>query len=118
MLIFSLHEMKYIWYSPQKSKFSFYFILYGNTEITTLLFTWSFLVRFDFCSVFIGYNFGCKHSLHLENGLESYLTKEIKKSAFKESLLSVPYGWRHVHTGATPGQTVTSLCLMLTSQHA
>ena len=56
MLIFSPHEMKYIWYLPKKSKFSFYFILNGNTEITTLLFTWSFLVRFDFCSVFIGYN--------------------------------------------------------------
>ena len=41
-----------------------------------------------------------------------------KKSAFKESLLSVPYGRRHVQTGASPGQTVTSLCLMLTSQHA
>ena len=41
-----------------------------------------------------------------------------KKSAFKESLLSVPYGRRHVQTGATPCQTVTSLCLMLTSQHA
>ena len=25
-----------------------------------ILFTWSFLVRFDFCSVFIGYNIGCK----------------------------------------------------------
>ena len=66
MLIFSPHEMKYIWYLPKKkSKFSFYFILNGNTEITTLLFAWSFLVRFDFCSVFIGYNIGCKHSLHL-----------------------------------------------------
>ena len=46
-----------------KSKFSLYFILNGNTEITTLLFTWSFLVGFDFRSVFIGYNIGCKHSL-------------------------------------------------------
>ena len=77
MLIFSPHEMKYIWYLSRKSKFSFYFILNGNTEITILLFTWSFLVRFDFCSVFIGYNIGCKRglckrSLHLENGLESY----------------------------------------------
>ena len=52
----------------EKSEFSFYFILNGNTEITTLLFTWSFLVRFDFCSVFIGYNIGCKPSLHPENG--------------------------------------------------
>ena len=31
-----------------------------------------------------------------------------KKSAFKESLLSVPYGRRHVQTGAMPGQIVTS----------
>ena len=72
MLIFSPHEVKYIWYSPKKSKFSFYFILNDNTEITILLFTWSFLILFDFCSVFIGYNIGCKRSLHLENGLESY----------------------------------------------
>ena len=79
MLIFSPHEMKYIWYLPKKSKFSFYFILNGNTEITTLLFTWSFFVRFDFCSVFIGYNIGCKHSLHLENGLESYFTNETQE---------------------------------------
>ena len=75
MLIFSPHSMKYIWYLPKKSKSSFYFILNGNTEITTLLFTWSFLVRFDFCSVFIGYNIGCKHSLHLKNGLESYFNE-------------------------------------------
>ena len=60
MLIFSQHEMKYICYLLKKSKFSFYFILNGNTEITTFFFTWSFLVRFDFCSVFIGYNIGCK----------------------------------------------------------
>ena len=40
-----------------------------------------------------------------------------KKSAFKESLLSVPYDSRHLQTGATPGQTVMSLCLILTSQH-
>ena len=52
-------------------KVNFLFILY-STEITNLLFTWSFFVRFDFCSVFIGYNIGCKHSLHQENGLESY----------------------------------------------
>ena len=41
-----------------------------------------------------------------------------KKSAFKESLLSVPFGRRHMQTGATPGQTVTLLCLILTPQHA
>ena len=75
MLIFSPHEMKYIWYLPRKSKFSFYFILNGNAKITTLPFTWSFLVRFGFCSVFIGYNIGCKHSLHLENTLDSYFNE-------------------------------------------
>ena len=56
MLIFSPHEMKYIWYLPKKSKFSFYFSLNGNTESTTLVFSGSFLVRFDFFSVFIGVN--------------------------------------------------------------
>ena len=35
MLIFSPHEIKYIWYLPKKSKFSFNFILNGNTESTT-----------------------------------------------------------------------------------
>ena len=69
--IFTAQDEIYLVFA-EKSKFSFYFILNGNTEITTLLFTWSFLVRFDFCSVFIGYNIGCKLSLHLENGLESY----------------------------------------------
>ena len=58
-------------------KVNFLFILY-STEIQksqTYFFTWSFLVRFDFCSVFIGYNIGCKHSMHLENGLESYFNE-------------------------------------------
>ena len=40
-----------------------------------------------------------------------------KQSALKESLLSVPRGRRHMQTAVTPGQTVTSLCLMLTSQY-
>ena len=75
MLTFSPHDMKYTWYLPKKRKFSFYFILNGNTEIKTLLFTWSFLVRFDFCSVCIGYNIECKRSLYLENGLESYFNE-------------------------------------------
>ena len=73
--IFTALDEIYLVFAKKKSKFSFYFILNGNTEIKTLLFTWSFLVRFDFCSVFIGYNIGCKHSLHLENGLESYFNE-------------------------------------------
>ena len=43
MLIFSLHEMKHIWYLPKQSKFYFYFILNKNTESKTLLVPWSFL---------------------------------------------------------------------------
>ena len=72
--IFTARDEIYLVFA-KKSTLSLYFILNGNTEITTLLFTWSFLVRFDFCSVFIGYNIGCKHSLHLENGLESYFNE-------------------------------------------
>ena len=60
-----------------EKKVNFLFILY-STEIQkshSYFFTWSFLVRFDFCSVFIGYKIGCKPSLHLENGLESYFNE-------------------------------------------
>ena len=31
VLMFSTHEMKYIWYLPHKSKFSFYFVLFYAT---------------------------------------------------------------------------------------
>ena len=72
--IFTARDEIYLVFA-EKSKFSLYFILNGKTEITTFFFTGSFLVRFDFCSVFIGYNIGCKHSLHLENDLESYFNE-------------------------------------------
>ena len=35
----SQNEMKYIWYSPQKSKFSFYFILNGKYRQHNLTFS-------------------------------------------------------------------------------
>ena len=73
--IFTARDEIYLEFAEKKGKFSFYFILNVNTEIETELFTWSFLVRFDLCSVFIGYNIGCKPSLHLENGLESYFNE-------------------------------------------
>ena len=60
--IFTARDEIYLVFA-KKSKFSFYFILNRNTEITTVLFTWSFLVRSDFSSVFIGYSVGCKRSL-------------------------------------------------------
>ena len=77
--IFSLHEMKYIWYLPKKGKFSF--ILY-STEIQKAQPN-LFLGRFTF------------------------------DSAFDVCLLSITMG-----ADITPGQTVSLLCLMLTSQHA
>ena len=66
----SLRDEIYLVFA-KKSKFSF--ILY-STEIQKAQPNF-FLVQFDFCSVFIGYNIQCKHSLHLENDLESYFNE-------------------------------------------
>ena len=64
MLIFSPHEMKYIWYlPPKKSKFSLYFILNGNTEIHPyfLLGRFSFDLTFAVCllGITLGVNIVC-----------------------------------------------------------
>ena len=58
MLIFSPHEMKYIWYLPKKSKFSLYFILNGNTEITTLLLLGRFSFDLTFAVCLLGITLG------------------------------------------------------------
>ena len=73
--IFTARDEIYLVFAEKKV--NFLFILY-STEIQKskpnfLLGRFSFDLAF--CSVFIGYNFGCKHSLHLENGLESYFTE-------------------------------------------
>ena len=60
-----------------RKKVSFLFILY-STEIQKsqpYFLLGCFSLDFDFSSVFIGYNIGCKHSLHVENGLESYFNE-------------------------------------------
>ena len=56
MLIFSPHEMKYIWYLPRKSKFSFYFILNGKTSGR-----YSFDLTFAVCllGITLGVNIVC-----------------------------------------------------------
>ena len=69
MLIFSPHEMKYIWHLPRKSKFSFYFILNGNTEITPYFLLGRFSFDLIFAVCLLGITLGVR-SLHLENGLE------------------------------------------------
>ena len=60
MLIFSPHEMKYIWYSPQKSKFSLYFILNGiqKSQPYFLLGRFSFDLTFAVC--LLGITLGVK----------------------------------------------------------
>ena len=68
LLIFSRHEMKYFWYLPKK-KFFFFFSLRGKNF---------FLVISPYA--FSGYNIGCKHSLHLENGLKCHLNEWIKRN--------------------------------------
>ena len=63
MLIFSPHEMKYIWYSPQKSKFLF--ILYSTelqkSQLYFLLGRYSFDLTFAVCllGIILGVNVVC-----------------------------------------------------------
>ena len=59
LLIYSTHEMKFFWYLPKKSKFSFYFFRRGEKlnffhSYFSLIFAW--------LSGFSGYNIGCKHA--------------------------------------------------------
>ena len=67
ILIFSPHEMNYIWFLPKKS------IQRKTQKAKPNFFSGRF--SFIFFSVFIGYKIWCKHSLHLENGLESYFNE-------------------------------------------
>ena len=56
MLIFSSNERKYIWYSPKKGKFSFYFILNGKYRKHNLTFfpgRYSYDLTFSVCLVTI-----------------------------------------------------------------
>ena len=59
MLIFSPQEMKYIWVAPEKYIF---FLFYTQRKYIKHKQSFVFVVSlwFDFCSVFIGYNIGCK----------------------------------------------------------
>ena len=54
MLIFSPQEIKYIWYLPPKSTFSFYFILNGNTLSTNKVLSSSFLFDLTFAVCLLG----------------------------------------------------------------
>ena len=68
MLKFSPHEMKYIWYFAKKKEnllFN-YLILKGKLQRAIPI----IFHGFDLLSVFIRYNIGCQHCLHLENGVE------------------------------------------------
>ena len=58
MLIFSRLEMKYIWYLPKKSKFSFYFMHNDNTECPTLLLLCRFSFDLTFAVCLLGITLG------------------------------------------------------------
>ena len=58
MLKFSPQEMKYIWYLPPKSTFSFYFILNGNTLSKNKLLSSSFLFDLTFAVCLLGITLG------------------------------------------------------------
>ena len=72
--IFTARDEIYLVFAEKKIIF-FLFYTQRKNRNHNLTFSWPFLVRFDFCSVFIGYNIGCKRSLHLENVLESYFNE-------------------------------------------
>ena len=62
LLVFSTHEMKYFWYLPIKSKFSFYFALRGKN-----FFASHFSLILLGSALLVGTVMGT-NSLHLENG--------------------------------------------------
>ena len=70
--IFTARDEIYLVFAVKKYIF---FLFYTPRKYRNHNLTWSFLGRFDLCSVFIGFNIWCKRSLHLENGLESYFNE-------------------------------------------
>ena len=87
MLIFSPNQIKYIWYSSQKSKFYFYFILNGKNRKHNLTLSLVDTRTIWLFQCFSNYNIGCKQSLHLENGSESYFNEwNIRISILKKVL--------------------------------
>ena len=61
--IFNAWDEIYLVFTEKKVNFLILFIKGGKTLLQ------SFLNNFAWLSAFSGYNIGCKHSLHLENGL-------------------------------------------------
>ena len=64
-MIFSIHEMKYLWYVPKQVKF--HFILYFSGHFFLAISRpFPLVQRVNEYNIIIGF----KHNLHLENGLE------------------------------------------------
>ena len=83
MLMFSTHEMKYVWYLPKKSKFSLSFLFENDTIQISL----KKLKLFSVISHQLCGSSSCKRSLHLENGAECHFNEWMnhKKLATKGS---------------------------------
>ena len=56
--IFTARDEKYLVFAEKKSKFSFYFLLNGNTEITTLLLLGRFSFDLTFAECLLGITLG------------------------------------------------------------
>ena len=75
MVIFSPHEMKYIWYFPKKVNFLFLFTqrIYRKHNLTFFLGRFSFDLAFAVC--LLSTTLSVNIVFYLENGLESYFNE-------------------------------------------
>ena len=73
--IFTTGDEIYLVFAPEKYIF---FLFYTQRKYIKHKQTFVFIVslRFDFCSVSIGYNIGCKRSLHIEMAKNYILMNE------------------------------------------
>ena len=73
--IFTTGDEIYLVFAPEKYIF---FLFYTQRKYIKHKQTFVFIVslRFDFCSVFIGYNIGCKRSLLIEMAKNYILMNE------------------------------------------
>ena len=74
MLIFSPHEMKYIWYLPKKGKFYFYFIL-NRTDAQPNLFPGRFSLDLTFSVCLLGTTLGVNTKFAPRKSLESHFNE-------------------------------------------
>ena len=82
--------MKYFWYLPKKSKFSFYFFFRKGKKLNFFPSQFSLILLVPAClvGIILGANCGanCLHRLHQQNGLQCHFNEWIKRnSRFKKA---------------------------------